>query len=335
MTSVAIRVDASREQGFGNFCRSILVAEALTEAGHRPTFFTLESSMAPHYFAHKGIEGVVMFSDPDKEADVIMETGPGIVIFDVGPTSHKRLESFKEAGVLIVTFDDLGDGRYLADLVVDTNLDEKNNPRKLETTTRYLLGPDYAIFSRACMNARDKRKKINGVDKVIVTCGGSDPSGATPKIVEALGRLDTEVDVEIVVGPGFSHGEKLNKALLDSPRSFSLVESPDDLPLRMRTADIGIISGGLTLFEASYLGLPSIVISQNNAQEKNVGPFAKIDGVIYLGLASSNPYQQLLPEVKKLTAKETRNKMSKTVSDFVDGKGVDRFVHAVQDMLGK
>jgi spore coat polysaccharide biosynthesis predicted glycosyltransferase SpsG len=345
VTVAAIRVDADREIGFGHLERCIAVARELKEANHEPVFVTCEKSIAIPRLAARGITAVETFvpgtATPDaaealsSEIDAILRRGPGLVIFDIGSTSHELAAAVKAMGCFVVSFEDLGDGRYLADLVVDANLTESTNPRKMTTTTRYLLGPEYAVISPECLKAKKKRRRFQELRRIIVSCGGSDPAAVTPHVIAALATLDTEIDIEVVLGPGFAHAAALDRAILATPRICSIVESPSDLPDRLRAADIGIISGGVTLYEAAFLGLPSIVIAQNPAQLRNLPPFDSRNAIINLGLAANNPYPNLLSAIRRLADSAIRRSMSEALEKHVDGRGIQRLGTAVREVLGR
>lgn len=335
MAVTAIRVDANREIGFGHVERALTVAAELVAQNHQPVFVTREPSLTKAHLAKRGVTDVVTFHKAEEEADAILSAGPGLVILDVGATTHARVEPLKSAGCFLVTFDDLGDGRYLADIVVDANLTPANNPQKLKTTTRYLLGHDYVMLSPACRAARRKRRLFRPLQSLLVSGGGSDPTGVTPHVIRALDAFDTEIDVDVVVGPGFAHARCLNEALLAASRAFTIVEAPDDLPRRLRTADLGVLSGGITFFEAAHLGLPAVVIAQNKAQETNIAPFVAAGLTVSLGLASDNPYDRLPDAIRELAAPEKRQAISRALMKRVDGKGALRLAAAIKELLGQ
>ncbi len=342
MTTTVIRVDADRAMGLGHVERMWNLAATLAASRYRPVFVTREQGLAAERLKARGAQDVITFpgredaaAAVEAEADAIHSASPGLVIFDTGSTSHDLVASVKSFGAIVVSFEDLGDGRYLADLVVDANLTSSTNPRKLETTTRYLLGPEYAVIAPAVRAARRLKRAWKEVKKILVSCGGSDPAGVTPRVVEGLADLDTDVDVEVVLGPAFAHGERLNEALLSSARTFSIVEAPDDLPARMRKAQVGILSGGVTLYEAAHLGLPSIVIAQNPAQLRNLPPFESRGGIVNLGLASNLAGVHITPEVRALMDPAKRKSMSKALEEYVDGRGADRILAAIKEVQGR
>lgn len=337
MTTVAIRVDASKKIGFGHLERMIELGVALTAENHRPVFVTREKSVGVDRLKSQGIERIITVpekTDSAGEADAILSAGPGIVVLDVGSTSHDLMAALKSPGCFLVSFEDLGEGRYLADLVIDANLTEANNPQRLITPTRYLLGPQYAIVGRAVRAARKGRRRFKELRRIVVTGGGSDPAGVTAGVVSGLSTFSTDVEVELILGPAFAGQKELDKALLGAARVFSIIEAPTDFAARLRAADLGILSGGVTLFEAAHLGLPAIVIAQNAAQLRNLPPFEARRGIVNLGLASNKPYANLVTVIRELFPQEKRREMSEALESFVDGGGIARIIVAIRELLG-
>ncbi len=335
MSVTTIRVDADLATGFGHLERSMALARELQAMNYRPVFVTREQGLAAGRLRACGFSDVQTFEEGTSELDAVLLPGPGIVVFDIGPTAHALVAGVKAVGAHVVSFEDLGDGRYLADLVVDANLLPGTNPKKMETPTRYLLGPDYAILSAAVLAAKRRRRKSGRVRRILVSCGGSDPAAVTVGVVNGLSSLDSEIEVELVLGPAFPHAKKLNAALLAASRSFTISESPTDLADRLRAADLGILSGGVTLFEAAYLGLPALVIAQHQAQLKNLAPFESRGGIINLGLASHEPYNNLKSAIREVNDPERLATMSVAQDSYVDGKGLGRVVTAMRAMVGR
>ena len=339
MTKAVFRVDANKEIGIGHFSRTRALADEIKNLDFTPVFVTKNDSKVIELLKDSEFE-IVKFNGEaenqlETEIEAILSVCPTLAVFDIRSTSHELIAALKKYGIYVVSFDDLGEGRYLADIVVDANLSEEKNPKKLETNTRYLLGEDYAVISKECRAAKKIRRDEKFIQRIIVSCGGSDPSGVTPKVVAGLSNLSTDVEVELILGPDFAPSAKLNEALLNSARTFDIVESPKNLFERMRKAQLGIISGGITLFEAAFLGLPSIVVCQNIAQLKNLPKFEAIGGIINIGLSSNNPILNLTPIVRSLESEEKRKAMSRALERLIDGKGVDRICGAIMEVMGR
>lgn len=335
MSTVVIRLDADARIGLGHVMRGMALARELRTLNYRVVFVTREEGIAAAHLRSGGFSDVQVFGPDIPEQDAVLGPGPGIVVFDIGSTTHEQVAAVKAVGGYVVTFEDLGDGRYLSDLVVDANLTDETNPVKMPTPTRYLLGPEHAVLDPAVLAARKRRKRSGGVRRILVSCGGSDPAGVTVGVVRGLATFDSEVEVEIVLGPAFQHPKPLNEALLAASRTFTITEAPTDLPERMRSADLGILSGGITLFEAAHLGLPALVIAQHATQLRNLPPFEARGGIVNLGLAANEPYNNLKSQVRHVDDSDRLAKMSEAQERYVDGKGLSRIVSAVRAMVGR
>lgn len=334
MARVAIRTTASREKGLGHVERSYALGQALAREGHRVRYFVETGGLAEKRLAARGAE-VVPIDPGEDESERILSEGPGIVVFDVGSTEHGRIVPYKEAGTFVVTFDDLGDGRYLADLVVDANLTEATNPRKIVTSTRFLLGPEHAVLrSEVVRRIPHKRRHKGRLERLLVTFGGTDPEGLTVRTVRSLERLPERIEVVVAVGPGVSknRAKALDAALLASGRDFEVAVDPD-LPAKMREADLGIVSAGITLYEAAALGLPTIAIAANKGELPNLNQFERAGATRALGLAAHGPDAEILPSVLALEDPDARRALSDAGMRLVDGRGLERVVAGIEEMV--
>jgi spore coat polysaccharide biosynthesis predicted glycosyltransferase SpsG len=328
MGRVLFRSDASHEGGMGHVERAARLAEALAAKGHDVTHVVRADGLAEKRLRAKGIVPLTYERD-EEEISTVLDARPNLVVLDLGNNPHERVAALKKAGLGVATFDDLGDGRYVADLVVDANLTEAKNPRKMETTTRFLVGPDHAVVDPRLAAGR-KRRKYGRWRGLVVALGGTDPENITVKVVRALGRLDPNVEATVILGPGFRGGKTLDAALLQAPRDFDVRIAPDDFAEILVASDIGIVGGGLTLAEAAAAGLPAIVLAQNKAQLANAQNLAESGGCVHLGLGKNVPEGEILAAVRALEDPERRRTLGEAAARVVDGKGLDRVVAALE-----
>lgn len=331
MGRIVFRSDASHEGGIGHVERSARLGAALGAKGHDVTHVVRAGGLAEKRLRAKGVVPLTYERD-EEEIRTVLDVRPGLAVLDLGNNPHERVAALKKAEVGVATFDDLGDGRYVADLVVDANLAEAKNPRKMETTTRFLLGPLYAVVDPRLAAGRRKRR-YERFRRLAVALGGTDPENVTVKVVRALGRLDPNIEVTIVLGPGFRGGKTLDAALLESPRDLDVRIAPDDFAEILVAADVGIVGGGLTLAEAAAAGLPAIVLAQNKAQLANAQNLADAGGCVHLGLGRNVPEGEILAAVRALEDPEKRRALGEAAARHVDGKGLERVVGALEQLI--
>ena len=145
------------------------------------------------------------------------------------------------------------------------------------------------------------------VDRVMLLFGGTDPAGLTKRVHNLL-QQRPHLDVD-VIQPG------------------------DHVPVavHMRQADILFTSAGRTVFEAAALGVPTIVIAQNDreATHQHVG----IEhGNIYLGQADEVSDSSILTAFDALAA-DPALRLFHSQTGRPDGKGLDRIMHIIEGML--
>lgn len=331
MARVVLRADANPQMGLGHVERSVRIGKALAAGGHETTFVVRAGTLGETRLKSLGIVPVTLEAD-EEEAQTLLASSPRLVLFDVGDTTHERVAAVKKAGDAgVVTFDDLGDGRYVADDVIDANLSEKTNPRKMETTTRFHLGPSFAVVDPRL--AAGRRRKYGPFRSLVIALGGTDPENLVVKTVRALGRLDPKVEATFVLGAGYGGGRSLDAVLLEAPRTFDVRISPPDFSDLLRKADVAIVGGGLTLFEAAAAGTPAVVLAQNRAQLANAQNLADAGAVVHLGLGRNVPEGEILATVRSLEDVDRRRTLGEAASRQVDGKGLERVAAACRGAM--
>lgn len=116
---------------------------------------------------------------------------------------------------------------------------------------------------------------------------------------------------------------------------WTFVEPGETVPVAatMREHDILVTSAGRTVFEAAAVGIPTVVLAQNNreATHTHLGPE---HGNIYLGLGRLVTADKLRRTVELLGADfALRSELSLTARRSIDGKGLQRIVWAIDGIL--
>lgn len=213
-------------------------------------------------------------------AEDILSFAPDLVINDCLDTSAKYMKSLKQSNVKVLNIEDLGEGINFADTVVNAIYPEKGRAKE-----NHFFGPSYFAIRDEFYLAKPIVIKPS-VNRVFIAFGGVDPNNLTQKTLEAIYDycIENKIQITVVVGLGYT--------LVDNLRKFSSiilhqnVKSISDL---MLDADIAFTSAGRTTYELACLGVPAIVMSQNEretthffAEEKNgfrnLGLGAEVDG---------------------------------------------------------
>ena len=165
----------------------------------------------------------------------------------------------------LMVIDDLADRRHDCDLLLDQNFHLNGASRYhglISPTCTRLLGPQYALLRPEFGDARAKMKPRTGpVRRVLVSFGGNDPASITGRALEALSAPEFgHLDVDVVVGITNPHRADIERQIAARPRTTLHVQV-DNMAQLMARADLAVGAGGSTTWERLCLGLPSLVVT--------------------------------------------------------------------------
>jgi spore coat polysaccharide biosynthesis predicted glycosyltransferase SpsG len=229
------------------------------------------------------------------------------------------------------------DGRfdfYAADVVLNQNISANAAMYdRRESFTRLLLGSEYVLLRPEFLVELRNREYPATARKVLVTMGGSDSENLTRKVLLALLRLETNIEVRIVTGSGNPWHEEL-QILADRRAGFQLESSPANMAPLMRWADIAISGAGSTCWELAYLGLPAIVIALSRDQREIASALAQNQVAVSLGWHANLTEEQISDTLNSLLDDHSRRRaMSGRGLKLVDGRGAERVVAFLQNSL--
>jgi len=314
----ALCIESSHARGLGHLFRSMRLADRLLARGHDVTFvMNRDSGLSADILREKGFEPILVTFDTLShwEAEIIERTGDRVWVNDRLDTGRDHAERVKAAGLALVTFDDRGAGAALADLhVAALALDQE----EYLGGQHVLRGPEFLILAPEI--AAHRRQRV-ALKKVLVTLGGSDTWGVTPKVMSLLDELGWVATV--IVGPAFEHGALLEQF---SSTRFAVKKNVPSLVAEMDHHDLAVTGGGITPFEAMATGLPCIIIA-NEDHEVPVGiALARSGGARFAGHHTmidrsvfSQPFD--LPT------------MSDAALQFVKTGGIDRVIIALEGLI--
>lgn len=313
--NIVFVVAGRHEVGLGHAYRSVMLAHELIK--HDVTFLCQENDdlaaeyiMAHNYPVETCRTGEILAA--------LLELKPDLIINDILDTQAEYVAALKKAGILVVNFEDMGLGAEVADLVINALY-----PHQIPSE-HILVGPDYFCLRDEFLHAPDARP-IGELERVLITFGGVDEGNLSCKVLQATGKflIDAGIGIDVVLGIGYRHHDDLNclEKKLGSER-INIVASTKNISEYMIRADLAITSGGRTVLELASLGIPTMVICQNEREtyHKFAGPE---NGVLNLGIRHNVTAEDILSAVKKLIKeKSLRTTMRRRARQFdlVQGK---------------
>ena len=314
--TVVFRLCANREVGSGHLHHCLQIADEL--ADHRLGFLLRDCDpFVAELLSAQGYE----HRDETELADDLHElAGPGqnLVVNDVLDTTEAEVLAERGAGFKVVNVEDLGPGARFADWVVNALY-----PIQDGAVTHSSWGPDYATL-RSEFLALPPKQIRELPDRVLITFGGTDPSGLALRCARLLDD-ELEASVRVVRGLGASPQE--------FPAGTELVGPAVSMADEMMAADLAITSAGRTVYEAAAAGTPTVVLAAN-AREATHAHLGYEQGVVFLGLGSLVDDEQITDTVKRLLADPAlRAELSTRLRGSIDGRGAARIGNRIRELL--
>jgi UDP-2,4-diacetamido-2,4,6-trideoxy-beta-L-altropyranose hydrolase len=252
-------------------------------------------------------------------ADVaaLVATGRHVTVIDSMPPDHFR---------------DPVAPAHVPDLLVTPYL-RAEELRPAPRARHWLAGARYAILPSAYGEAR--LQPFPDEPRILVACGGADPSGLSARIASFLAEGHAPVD--IVVGPQFAPTliEALERLAADHPCLHLYAGLRDLMPLYL-TATVVLGRPGLLRYEAAALGRNGIYLSESEAYMAYFKAFQD-SGLAEVHLAtlpgSAARFDARVMELTDLSMLRQVSCRNAAAASAVDGGGAARIAEAITSGL--
>ncbi|MFQ5650693.1 MAG: cytidylyltransferase domain-containing protein [bacterium] len=236
------------------------------------------------------------------------------------------IQSLQENGIATVVLDNLSAGSKFADLVVLPVAHVTNEAPLVACRGKVLHGAPYVLLNHEFLNVPAARAEPDSrLPQVLVSMGGSDPNKLTERVVEALAGLEFELAATVVLGPYYDEGRPF-----DHYQNLRVLKDVANMAELLSNANLAILAFGVTLYEAVYLGIPSLVIAHSQHDAECTASLATMGLCASLGFWREVTVQRIQNEVSALLNKaELRTTMSRTARTSIDGHGVSRVAKEV------
>lgn len=324
---IVIRVDASFKIGSGHVMRCLTLATEFRKRGHRVFFWMKELAEDMREFVYKqGFPVVSTF----QVADICI-----VDHYDLDIIWEKKMRSYVKK---IVVIDDLANRKHDADVLLDQNVVPNYEKRYDDLVPRQclkLLGPKYLIMREEFIQERKKLHIRTGeVKRILVFMGGSDPTGETFKVLQALDKVEIIAHVEIVVGDSNPYKEEIKAISLIKGYQFHC--QVNYMATLMAKADFSIGAGGSTTWERCFVGLPSSATIVAENQKVATKTAASLGAVWNLGWheeVTVEKYVLLLQSIQKRSdSLAEMSKIGLKLTEQLDGSSnwIDRILEVTR-----
>lgn len=338
---------ADNRIGFGHLNRCMSVANLAVTMGVAPQFVLFGDERAAAQVSHAKFP-LQMLPVADLAHEFRSEPVDAAIVDVVYPAyfrdGNRPMDLFgplRRSSRVIAAIDSLGE-ETLAEQACDIPVDflvapyalaEVDKARLAKVGCQVLCGPDYTLLSPDYIGGADRAPRADA-DRVLVTCGGSDPLSWTPVVLAALESIAGHLSVRVIVGPLFSPPlrAEIAKCAAASRHHVDIVDAPDSLAAHMQWCDVAIAASGLTKYELAATGTPTILFSIDAFHDENNRAFAALQVTEDLG-ASPSPTAIAAAARGLLADRGRRATISASARTVVDGRGAQRLIAKIMEKL--
>lgn len=318
---IVFRADGYRELGMGHIAHCLTLAYHMT--GHEVMFVTNRKRqegwqrLKDSFFPVHTIEGEKDFYE------FLQDYHPDVVVNDCLNTTKEHIRQLKKLAKKVVTIEDLGEGAFYADAVVNA-LYNVGSP-----APNHYVGADYVCLRDEFFIHRPKEFSEN-VQYVLCLFGGTDPSNLTGRIyrlAEQMQRENPEMEFHFITGSGYPAEEN---GIVSRPEQKIMVHRQvETVAEYMGKADFAFTSQGRTVFELASMGVPAVVLAQNEREQLHT--FAQMEnGFLNLGLGAKTEDETILSTFRWLTqTPQIRREMRELMLKNHLEKGTERVLDII------
>jgi spore coat polysaccharide biosynthesis predicted glycosyltransferase SpsG len=326
--------EASSLIGMGHILRSQVLARIMYTRGYGISGITIGDEKAVSYTEERvkreNFEWPIrVVKDLQTAVKCISHDTPCVVVVDCSIASQDIIAVCTDSGIPVVALDYFISEQPLPAAVI--NLID-HNPATLSghpparEGVAYYEGSQYAIIRDEFLTARDRRIPNSEralLKKIVIAFGGADPSGNTKRALNILARWPGKFVVDLVIGPLFTSEIEPMTANVRHKCDIIIHTSPSYIGKLFEEADLVFCGGGGTLLEAVCVGIPAIVIAQNEAELRHAKSLAQR----YACWVSEDI------DWKTVSPIENRKQRSKYAQACVDGLGAERICDVIEQQL--
>jgi spore coat polysaccharide biosynthesis predicted glycosyltransferase SpsG len=339
--AVLFRVDGARATGWEALARCQVFANAL-QRRRRPSHFlgklepaTLVATVKRGDNEWLNAEAPVgSAEDLDQMTRAIRRLRPAAVIVDAPTCGPDYLAELVALGPLVVAFDHVGDYRFPAQLVVHPGVSKCHADYDVTPSSQVLAGQRYTLVRPGVRRMRLVRGQEPPEPFRAVVGFGDDPHDLTSRMVKLLLGMPQLSRVDILARTAHPALPKW-QALAEAHKGrVTVATETTDQARRISRAHLALTEGNSLAFELACVGVPSLCIVQNEAYWTNAQRLEEEGASTHLGWFEAVTDKTIRQAVENLLEDPgERRLMSRCGRGFIDGRGPDRLVTALEIML--
>jgi len=284
MKTIIFRTDGKKSLGMGHIFRCLGLADLLQEDNPKIEIRFLTKYKEGKKIIEENVFQTIQIADDGFEEIKELAKDDVLLITDFIDTDNEYISKIKEVtGLKVISIDNNTTLKKIdSDILINANVLNEDEI-KVINSTRYFLGINYIILRKEFVDVQHKKEICDEVSSILVMSGGADDPGLTMTAVKALQDIPNNVEITVVLGPGFVYHDQLNEILSESKRGFNILQNPTNLIEMMKKTDMAVTAAGIAMWEFATLGIPSIVVPLAEHQADVAKIFENAGAIVIAG----------------------------------------------------
>lgn len=270
---------------------------------------------------------VKTYKNTDTLIQQLKQDNINIVINDILDTDISYISKLKENKFFIINFEDTGSGVKNANIVFNALYEWSN------TSIESHFGYKYEILREDIYLYPIKKSVDKDIKRILLSFGGTDIENATLKVLQSLIALDISSHITVILGVGYQYTQILNDFLntIDSS-NITVIQDIKFMSDYIYENDLVISGNGRMVYEVVSLGVPLIVVSQNEREMTHIFPTI-CQGIAYLGYINNLTKEKIKETVLFTLTYEQRKYMNQELISFAKEirQGPNRVVSIINE----
>jgi spore coat polysaccharide biosynthesis predicted glycosyltransferase SpsG len=317
---VAFRVDGNKKLGLGHLKRCVVLAKNLQKR-NVSCLFIIQFKGIKDFLDSKGFEVYLIQQKTELEQiqKILSEQKCHTLVIDSKRKSLEMLLKNLDKEITTVLIDNENFWN-LVDLIVVSapKYPKKNYPENC------IVGLDYLLHGIEELPENNIQKN----NSILLSMGGSDKYNITKKIVHSFSKRTDDFDLVVVLGK-FYDDEKMLLKIIGDDKRFHIVQSPSSLTDLMQKSSIGLVTFGITVYEAAICHTPLLVISHSAENDASSKLVEKYGWISYVGKYDKIDYDNLVTNTLDLMKNTKKLKNMKRACLQIDGLGPTRIANHI------
>lgn len=283
-TQVILRVDGNGEIGMGHIFRCIALAEMLESTYDILFICSSNSNISPIEklnFEVLFIPDTISLND---EANWIRTKFPEteLLVLDGYQFPNAYQLNVKKQCFSLFYIDDLINTKQVADVIINHCPGTLDDEYQTENNVQLALGLDYALLRKPfVLFDKQGRRRIEKIEKVLISFGGSNPNGFSVKSVDSIFANEFIKEIHVLGGDP----EEIEPFKKRGGTRVQLHNglSGEEIFSLMQTMDLAVVPSSTISVELARLGVPMILGYFIDNQKKIYTAFNKLESIYGVG----------------------------------------------------